>query len=194
MNQMKVSRNIPNILSGYRLLSFPFLLYLALTSREDLFALLLVINLITDVLDGLIARAFNLQTEFGARLDSLADLGTYILAFLGISLFKSEIFTNYPISFYTFIGLFICSNLLSLFKFGKLPCLHLYSWKIGGYIQGLFFLVLFTHGLVEFLYYFMVFYGIIAFCEHIAVQLIISDMLPNAKGLYWVLKERRPSN
>src|SRR5674476_587142 len=75
---------VPNLLSFYRILSFPVVLYFALTNRESVYFILLIINLITDVLDGFIARKFNLQTEFGARLDSFADIGMYVLAFVGV--------------------------------------------------------------------------------------------------------------
>lgn len=182
---------IPNIISFYRLLSFPYILYLALNGIEDLFVVFLIINLVTDILDGFIARVFRMQTEFGARLDSIADIGTYILAIIGIMTFKANDFTPHLSSFYVFIVLFVFSNILSLLKFKRLPSLHLYSWKIGGYIQGAFFFVLFTYGFhIEF-YYFMIIWGIIAFLEHITIQLMINEMKSNRKGLYWLLSERR---
>lgn len=123
--------NLPNLISLYRLLSFPFLLYLIFTKNEGLFATFLCINLVSDILDGLIARAFKLQTEFGARLDSMADWGTYILAFLGIYQFKME---DHKADFwllYVFIGLIIFYNLFSFIKFRRLPSLHMFSAKIG---------------------------------------------------------------
>jgi Phosphatidylglycerophosphate synthase len=76
--------NVPNALSAYRILALPFISYALLTADKDLFILLLSINLISDILDGLIARLFNLQTEFGAKLDSVADIGTYLMAFIGM--------------------------------------------------------------------------------------------------------------
>jgi CDP-diacylglycerol--glycerol-3-phosphate 3-phosphatidyltransferase len=182
--------NVPNILSFYRLLSFPFLLWIAIAGNEKLFAILLVINLFTDILDGLIARLFKLQTEFGARLDSIADVGTYILAITGIALFKAVEFGPHMISFSVFLGLFFLSNLISLIKFRRFPSLHLYSWKIGGYIQGLFFVLLFISDFYTAYYYFMIVWGILAFSEHIVIQLIIPEMRSNTKGLYWVLKDR----
>ncbi len=180
--------NFPNILSGYRLLSFPWVLYLALSHQEKLFAGFLIFNLFTDILDGFIARRFNLQTEFGARLDSLADDGTYILAILGIFLFKSDDFAPHLLSFYTFIGVFVASVVISLMKFGKMPSLHLYSSKIGGYLQGFFFFILFAFGFHTIFYYVMITWGILSFIEHITVQLLLPEMRSNAKGLYWILK------
>ncbi len=187
---MKKKLTLPNLLSFYRLLSFPVILFLALTGREQAFAILIIINLLTDVLDGMLARLLNQKTEFGARIDSIADMGTYALVFLGIWLFKRDDFAPHVLSFSVFIGLLATALILSAIKFGRFPSLHLYSWKIGGYIQGSFFFVLFAFGFHTAFYYFMVAWGIMAFLEHIAIQLIIPKMRSNAKGLYWVLREK----
>jgi CDP-diacylglycerol--glycerol-3-phosphate 3-phosphatidyltransferase len=189
--KINIPLNIPNILSLYRLLSFPFVLYAALKGYENIFTLLLCINLVTDILDGLIARKFNMMTNIGARLDSIADLGTYILAFTGIYCFKAAEFQPHIFSFSIFIGLFVFCNLLALLKFKKFPSLHLYSWKIGGYIQGIFFFCLFVFGFNTIFYYVMLVWGIAAFLEHICVQLLLKEMRSNAKGLYWVLRDHR---
>jgi len=182
---------LPNFLSFYRLLMFPYIFYLAITQQETIFAILLTINLITDVLDGLIARCFNMQTEFGARLDSIADFGTYIAAIAGVFFFKASDFQPHLVSFFVFIFLLCFAHILSLIKFRRLPSLHLYSWKIGGYIQGAFFIVLFVFGFYPLFYYIVIIWGILAFCEHIIIQLIIKQMQSNAKGLYWVLKNKK---
>jgi CDP-diacylglycerol--glycerol-3-phosphate 3-phosphatidyltransferase len=188
---IKIPLNIPNLLSLYRLFAFPFVFYLALNGYERAFSILICINLITDILDGWIARRFNMMTEIGARLDSIADFGTYILAFTGIYCFKLVDFQPHLVSFSIFLGLFVSAYLLSVLKFGRLPSLHLYSSKICGYIQGFFFFTLFVFGFNTPFYYFMVITGILSLVEHISVQLSIKEMKSNAKGLYWVLKEKK---
>ena len=182
--------NIPNLLSFYRLLVFPFVLFLALTHRELLFVIFLVISLVTDVLDGLIARVFRMETEFGARLDSIADIGTFVLAFTGIILFKWPDFQPHLPSFLAYMALFLSTQVFSLIKFGRFSSLHLYSWKIGGYIQGLFIIVLFTLGFHPLFYYLMITWAILSALEHLAIQAILPQMQSNARGLYWVLKNR----
>jgi len=189
--QKKTIYNLPNFLSLYRLLMFPYILYLGISQQEFLFAVFLTINLITDVLDGLIARCFNMQTEFGARLDSIADFGTYIAAIVGVCIFKASDFYPHLVSFFVFISLLCFAHILSLIKFKRLPSLHLYSWKIGGYVQGTFFIILFLFGFYPLFYYIMILWGILAFCEHIVIQLMIKKMQSNAKGLYWVLKNTK---
>jgi CDP-diacylglycerol--glycerol-3-phosphate 3-phosphatidyltransferase len=132
-----------------------------------------------------------MQTELGARLDSIADFGTYIAAIAGVFFFKAADFYPYLGSFFVFIFLLCFAHILSLSKFRRLPSLHLYSWKIGGYIQGAFFIVLFVFGFYPLFYYITILWGILAFCEHIIIQFMIKEMQSNAKGLYWVLKNKK---
>lgn len=184
----RIPLNIPNILSLYRIIVFPVIIFSLIVKNEPLFAWLICISLTTDILDGWIARTFNMQTEIGAKLDSIADIGTYIGALSGVFVFKSAAIQPYILSFQVFIALFVFSHVLSLIKFGCFPSLHLYSWKIGGYIQGFFFATLFVFGFYPAFYIVMVSWGIASFLEHIMIQLIIKEMRTNAKGLYWILK------
>ena len=181
---------IPNILSFYRLLTFPWVLYLALSGHEYLYVVFLVINLITDALDGIIARAFRMETEFGARLDTLADIGMYITAIVGIFQFKTEEFSPHLLSLGIYVFVFIVSILVPVVRFGRFPSLHLYSSKAGGYLQGIFFFIVFTCGFFTLFYYLVITWAILAFCEQICVQLVADRFVTNAKGLYWVLKNK----
>ncbi|MCP4138252.1 MAG: CDP-alcohol phosphatidyltransferase family protein [bacterium] len=183
--------NIPNILSLYRLVSFPAILVLALKGYEQLFVIFFLINLATDVLDGLIARIFNLQTAIGARLDSLADVGSYILAFTGVLLFKSGDFAPHMVSFYIFLGFYLSRYIFALLKFGKMASFHLYSGKIGGYMQGGFFFVLFAFGFNPWYYYIMICWGIFSFTENLVIQVILPELESDVQGLYWVLTRKR---
>jgi cardiolipin synthase (CMP-forming) len=182
--------HFPNILSYYRIFVSPLIFYFAISGREGHFALLLTINLISDVVDGYLARKLNLETEFGARLDSLADNFTYLLAFTGIFIFKLEDFIPHLTSFLIFAVMMASTQITSLIKFGRLPSFHLYSTKIGGYIQGAFFIILFTYDFIAPFYYVMIGWGMVSAMEHIAIQLFIPEMRSNVRGLYWVIKEK----
>jgi len=182
---------VPNLLSLYRIFSFPVVLYFALTNRESVYFILLIINLITDVLDGFIARRFNQQTEFGARLDSFADIGMYILAFVGIICFKAKEIEPYTISFSIFLLFFVLPEIISFIKFRSFPSMHLYSSKIGGCFMGGFFFTLFVFGFYSLFYYVMFAVAIISFLEEIICVLVLAELKSNAKGLYWVLKNKK---
>jgi CDP-diacylglycerol--glycerol-3-phosphate 3-phosphatidyltransferase len=185
---------IPNIITLYRLLAFPVILYFIVTEKERLFAIFLIINLFTDIIDGYIARRFKMETEIGARLDSFADNLTYVLAFAGCFVFKLEDLRPHLTGMVIFISFLVLTVVISLLKFRKFPSFHLYTTKIGGYIEGAFIVILFTFGFFAPLFYLMIFWGIIGAIEHIAIQIIIPEMRSNVKGLYWVLKEKKSEN
>lgn len=181
---------IPNILSFYRLISFPVILYFILAGNERLFVILLVISLITDFLDGFVARKFNMQTEFGAKLDSLADDATYLLAFIGLFAFRLNEFVPYQISALLFLISYVASIIVSLIKFRKMPSLHLYSAKVGAVLQGSFFFVLFIFGFFPLYYYIVAITGIFSFVEQVIILILSKEMKSDLKGLYWVLKNK----
>jgi cardiolipin synthase (CMP-forming) len=181
---------IPNILSLYRILVFPFILWLLLSGNEKLFALFIIISLISDLLDGLIARTFKMQTNIGARLDSWADLGTYILAFLAIGLFKWEEIKPYSFMIYLFAAIMALSYAVVFVKFKGLIGLHTYMFKLTGYLQGAFIISLFLWGFYVMPYYICLTWGTLACIEEIIIILILKEPRSNVKGLYWVLKNR----
>lgn len=183
--------NLPNLISLYRLLVFPVILFMALKGREDWFVILLVISLISDILDGNIARIWNLQTNFGAALDNLADVGTFSMALLGIFLFKWDVIEPHAWILYLFLGVFLLSYVVGFYRFGKIPGLHLFSAVAAGYIQGVFFFVLFVWGFVPWFYYLAVGWGVVAYIEKIIVLLKLDDIRIGVRGLYWMMKEEK---
>ncbi|HEY5124669.1 MAG TPA: CDP-alcohol phosphatidyltransferase family protein [Ignavibacteria bacterium] len=188
MKVINVPLNVPNILSLYRLFSFPFIMIFVLIGEKNLFVFFICLNLVTDLADGWIARRFNQVTEIGATLDSLADTGLYFQALAGIFAFKWMDFLPHIISFSIFIGLFILADILPLIKFRKYNSYHTFGAKIGGYIKGAFFFVLFIFGFYHWFYYIMVITGMIAFTESILITIILKESQTDVKGLYWVLK------
>ena len=190
MKIREIPLNVPNILSLYRILSFPFVLIIALAGHEKLFAFMIWFNLTTDILDGWLARRLNQVTEAGAILDGLADTGTYLLGLAGIFIFKWIDFQPYNITFFIFIVFFIASRLFSFIKLGRFFGFQTYGGKTAGYIHGAFFLILFILGFYPVLYYIMIISGLIIFSENILITIILDKSESNVKGLYWVLKNR----
>ncbi len=183
--------NVPNAISLYRLLVFPVILFMALTNRESTYVVLLCISLVSDALDGSIARRFNLQTKFGAALDNLADICTYAMAVLGLFVFKWTEIEPHALILYIFFSLFIISYIVAFARFGKIPGLHLYSAVSAGYVQSIFFFVLFVFGFYSGFYYLAIGWGVVAYTEKILVLLRLDDIKRGVKGLYWLMKEQK---
>src|SRR5262245_20461489 len=178
------------MLSLYRIVIFPFILYLLFTKNESLFALFITISLVTDILDGLIARLFNIQTNIGVKLDSWADTGTYILAFIAIYLFRWNEVKNEWIIMAIFFISWISSYALVLLKFKSLIGLHTYLFKVTGYLQGAFIVILFLFGYKVWLFYLCLTVCSIACVVEIIMIMTITQPMSNVKGLYWVLKNK----
>lgn len=181
--------NLPNFISLYRLLVFPVILYMALTGNEQWFVILLCVSLISDILDGNLARYLKLQTNFGAALDNLADICTYAMALLGLFIFKWDVIEPHALILYIFLSVFVLSYIVSFIRFGKIPGLHLYSAVSAGYIQGIFFFILFVFGFYPWMYYLAIGWGAIAYVEKILVLFKLDDIRIGVKGLYWLYKK-----
>jgi cardiolipin synthase (CMP-forming) len=189
MEKINVPLNVPNILSVYRLFSFPFILIFIFLRHQDIFVFFICFNLVTDFLDGWIARKFNQITKIGSAIDSLADTGTYFLVLCGIIAFKWVDFEPYTWSISIFFGLLICVDLFPLLKFGKFNSYHTYSAKVGAYLKAIFIIVLFTLGFYSWFYYIIIISGIMIFIESIIISIILKESKTDVKGLYWILKD-----
>ena len=181
--------NIPNMLSAYRLLALPFLSYAIATENSQQFILLLSLNLITDILDGFIARTFHLETELGARLDSFADIGTYLMAFTGMLVLQHPFVMQHYSQFMLLAGLYVTPQLISLLRFQRTTSLHLYSSKVLGYIQGIFIFHLFMFGGSTGFFNLMVCFGYATYLEALIIVLLTPRLRSNVKGLYFMYRD-----
>lgn len=182
---------VPNLLSFYRMAMAPVIVALALTEERTLFIVLLCISFATDVLDGFIARTWNLCTPLGARLDSIADELTYVAALVGIFQFEYQALQPHIAMLYVFIGFLVAAALIPMIKFKRMPSFHLYSFKANALLQGIFIVTLFVFGFNVYLYYFAMGFGILACLEAIAVSLVIDKPISNARSLFWILDRRK---
>ncbi|MBO7246709.1 MAG: CDP-alcohol phosphatidyltransferase family protein [Clostridia bacterium] len=70
---------LPNLLSIIRLLLIPVIVYLYCFEEQYIAAVaIILISGLTDVVDGIIARSFNMVSDFGKILDPIADKLTQI--------------------------------------------------------------------------------------------------------------------
>lgn len=71
-------KHIPNILTIFRFILIPVILFYIFTGNYLLAFIFFTLSGLTDVLDGFIARKFNLISNFGKLMDPLADKLTQI--------------------------------------------------------------------------------------------------------------------
>lgn len=69
---MQIKKYIPNILTTFRILGTTLLLFFTTLSLP--FIIIYLLCGLSDMLDGLFARKFKVESEFGEMFDSIADL------------------------------------------------------------------------------------------------------------------------
>lgn len=71
-------KHVPNILTITRFLLIPFIIYSAFQRDYIATIIILTVSGITDILDGYIARKYDLISDFGKLMDPLADKATQL--------------------------------------------------------------------------------------------------------------------
>lgn len=89
-NWKKDILNIPNLLSLFRIALIPVYMYIYLNAKESrdylIAGIILAISCLTDMVDGKIARHFNMITPLGKLLDPIADKFTQLVLTICLSL------------------------------------------------------------------------------------------------------------
>jgi CDP-diacylglycerol--glycerol-3-phosphate 3-phosphatidyltransferase len=137
---------LPNLLTGFRFVAAPFLLWLAWHDYAIAFMVLLAITFLSDLLDGLVARLTNQVSQFGAILDSWADVITYLTIALSCWWLWPEIVNRELL----YVGLIVASFLLpaamGIYKFGCFTSYHTWAVKIAAAAMGSSLYILFLGG------------------------------------------------
>ena len=77
-------KHVPNILTMCRFVLIPFIFGSIVNNQYVAAFVFLTLSGITDILDGFIARKFNLITNFGKLIDPLADKATQISTLIAL--------------------------------------------------------------------------------------------------------------
>lgn len=176
---------LPNMLSGFRIVAAPFLLYFAWSGNKNVFLGLLIVSLLSDSIDGYISRKFNITSELGTRLDSWGDMATYLTVpvcawWLWPKLLKQE--AAYVL---IAVGSYLLPIIAGVAKFRRLPSYHTWGAKAAAVIMSVAIVTLFT---IENPWPFRcaaVFQALVA-CEEILITLRLSQLQENVKSLWHV--------
>jgi len=181
--------NIPNALSIFRLLTVPVLLALAWFRHEMLFLALLVFALLSDGLDGYIARRFNKITELGAKLDTWADVSIYLT--LGISaiwLWPEAVYAELYY-FGAMAASIVFPTVVGLLKFNSLTSYHTWLVKVASASAVVTSILLFT-GVANWPFRAAAVLTVLAALEEVAITAIIDQPRSNVKSIWHILKQR----
>lgn len=123
--------SVPNWLSVLRIVLAPAWLAAAALGAKEWFVGLLAVGLLTDVLDGYLARRWHAESEFGRKLDSVADYVTMLTGIAGIALLWPDIMLRELPWVLTGLVAFFAVVVFGLVRLGRAPCYH--TWAAKGF-------------------------------------------------------------
>lgn len=178
---------IVNGITLYRLMAAFFLLYLVVAGQLDLFKWMLAISFFTDAADGFLARRWDVVTETGSRLDSIADDLTVLMAIVGMCVFLPEFVRSQLPLIFVLTGMYLLQLLLALLRYGKPTSFHTYLAKVAAAMQGVFLILLFfLPQPVVGLFYLAAAITFLDLAEEIVLVLLLPEWKSDVKGLYWL--------
>jgi CDP-diacylglycerol--glycerol-3-phosphate 3-phosphatidyltransferase len=191
MKRQELFRNkcsqIANFLSISRIV-FAFALFFA----EPLgiaFCAIYFICVLTDILDGYIARKTRTESKLGEKLDSVADL-TFVVVLM-IILFPV---INPSVEVMIWIGIIgiirVSSLLVAFVKYKTFAILHTYGNKITGLLLCVFPFAAYLVQSHQILMYIMCGVASISALEELVIHLMSDELRPNRGSLF----DRRTSN
>lgn len=121
----------PNVVSAARIALMPAVLTAAIADSRRWFLILLGVSLLTDALDGFLARRLNAYSDFGRKLDSVADYLTMIVGLAGIALLWPDIVHRELAWIASGLGAFFGVVVYGFVRLGRAPCYHTWLAKIG---------------------------------------------------------------
>lgn len=124
----------PNLVSATRIALMPAVLATAIDGSRFWFVVLIVISLLTDALDGYLARRFNAFSELGRKLDSAADYVTMVTGLAGIALLWPEIVRRELPWVVTGLVAFFAVIIYGFIVLGRAPCYHTWASKTGAVV------------------------------------------------------------
>jgi phosphatidylglycerophosphate synthase len=138
--------NVANALTIGRMIAVPFILYAAWRGSHTAFFWLAVYCMVSDIIDGKVARWLKQSSEFGARLDSWADQmmffgGPIAAAWLQPDLLRSE----WPFVL-AVVGGNVIAVALGYARFRQLTSYHTRAAVLTAYIAGAGAIIAITWG------------------------------------------------
>jgi phosphatidylglycerophosphate synthase len=193
MNDTQPKLTLPNLLTGFRFVAAPVLLWLAWHGRGIAFMELLAVAFLSDVLDGMVARLSGQVSQFGATLDSWADVVNY----LTIALCCWWLWPDVVRRELLYVSLIVASCLLpalaGILKFGRFTSYHTWGVKIAAASMGLTLYVLFLDG-PAWPFRVASVICILAAIEEIAITLLLPEPESNLRSVWDVLKRTERNN
>ena len=147
-------------------------------------------GLLTDATDGLLARRLNQTSELGAKLDSWADLFTYLCLPFCAWWLRPEVIRQEAVYIGGGIFFYLAAIAVGFWKFHHLTSYHTWGAKISAVVFGAAVLVLFAGG-PGWVFRWVMPIIVLAELEEMAITATLPELRANVRSLWHALKIRR---
>jgi len=184
---------IPNFISFIRILLAPGLLTAGMLIEPQWFLWMFAVSLLTDFLDGFLARLLNQQSKLGSQLDTIGDVLTGGVVIIGGSLIWPKVIQAEAYGFLAIIVMLAFSGIVTLVKYRHLPSYHTWTAKISTGIIGVGAWFLFA-GFTPWVFRVGLVVLILSAVEEIAITLILPGWRPNVPHVFRAWKFRKEAS
>ncbi len=181
-------KHLPNAISAIRILAAPILIALAWLQYEKGYLYLLIFAMLSDAVDGYLARKLAAQTELGAKLDSLGDMAIYLTVPFGALWLVPEIVQEILPYVVTVVAAYLTPIVASLAKFKKIASLHTWLAKASGVVISIATVLIFANGNTMLFKVAAVIQAVVAI-EYLAILWRLPKLKSNVKSVFHVYKK-----
>lgn len=121
--------HLPNAISIARILIAPVALWSAWDGNESLYKWLFTAAVVSDFLDGTIARHLKIESDLGARLDAFGDMLTYLVLVFAVSWLWPDFIDERLPMIVIVLGVYAVSFAIGFLRFRKLNAFHSWAGK-----------------------------------------------------------------
>lgn len=181
---------LPNQISIARIVFTPFLIWIGWMRQEMVFLILLALLLISDFVDGFLARRLHQETRLGSQLDTAGDVLLTIFSITGGWLLWPERVEPEAVFFFSMLGLLGLSGTVCLIKYHHFPTYHAWSAKISTAVAGTGVWLLFA-GITPWVFRIAIAVLALSAIEEILITLILPSWRPNVPTVFHAARLRK---
>ena len=126
------SLSVPNALSFFRLFGSPLLLPLSQAANQTWLVVWFVLLGVSDALDGALARRWSQTSDFGSKLDAVADLVFYPCSAIVLAVLFPTYLTPNLLYIYVTLTTLVGVLLISRIRCGRIIMLHTHVSRYSG--------------------------------------------------------------
>lgn len=184
--------NVPNLLSAFRIACVPILLALAWQGAREAFLVLFGVGLVSDVLDGAVARRLGQESELGARLDQWGDFALWLVLPFGAWWLWREIVLR-EISYVVLAVLaMVLPTAIAYAKYRAVPGYHTWSVKLGAALMGIGAALLLIFGLA-WPFRVAALFQLVCAADELGITLLLADCRHDVPSVLHAVRLRRGS-